>query len=101
MGGTEQAGPKMVATHEEMAEARVPMQWRDYCAHKLIPLNKCRRKNFYLPFRCEDLRHEYEKCQYEQYMLRVGEMTEIVKEQRKADMAAREARELEDMRKSS
>lgn len=43
-------------------------EWRDYCAHKLIPLNKCRRQNFYLPFRCVDERHEYEKCQYYQYV---------------------------------
>lgn len=44
----------------------LPAQWRDFCAHKLIPLNKCRRKNFYMPFRCEDERHDYEKCQYDQ-----------------------------------
>lgn len=84
-----------------MVREGVPLQWRDYCAHKLIPLNKCRQKNFYLPFRCEELRHDYEKCQYEQYMRRVGEMKGILKEQRKAEMAAREAKELEDRRKAS
>ncbi|KAJ6898966.1 hypothetical protein NC652_025463 [Populus alba x Populus x berolinensis] len=32
----------MIATQEEMAEARVPIPYRDQCAHLLIPLNKCR-----------------------------------------------------------
>jgi hypothetical protein len=27
----------------------------------LIPLNACRRKNYYLPWECEDERHGYEK----------------------------------------
>ena len=27
---------------EEMDAARLPYQWRDYCAHLLIPLNDCR-----------------------------------------------------------
>lgn len=31
-----------------------------------IPLNKCRQKNFYLPWKCEDERHTYEKCQYDE-----------------------------------
>ena len=46
---------------------KVDLAWRDYCAHLLIPLNKCRRDSFYLPWKCGDLRHEYEKCQYFQY----------------------------------
>ncbi|KAG6375155.1 hypothetical protein JVT61DRAFT_3362 [Boletus reticuloceps] len=32
----------------------------------LIPLNVCRRKNFYLPWECENERHGYEKCQYDE-----------------------------------
>ena len=27
----------------------------------LIPLNKCRHKEYYLPWKCEDERHGYEK----------------------------------------
>lgn len=46
--------------------AGMPLHWRDYCAHILIPLDKCRRENFFLPFRCVDERHAYEKCQYGQ-----------------------------------
>jgi hypothetical protein len=44
----------------------LPLAYRDNCAHFLIPLNKCRRQNYFLPFRCVDERHTYEKCQYEE-----------------------------------
>ncbi|CDF40734.1 unnamed protein product [Chondrus crispus] len=94
MGGNEPVGEaKMQVTREEMMEARIPNHWRDFCAHKLIPLNKCRRKNFFLPFRCEEERHEYEKCQHDQYMRRVAEMKAILKEQKKAAREAADAAE--------
>ena len=32
----------------------------------LIPLNKCRHKELYAPWKCEDERHGYEKCQYDE-----------------------------------
>jgi hypothetical protein len=49
---------------EEMDAARIPWAWRDYCAHLLIPLNKCRRQNAYVPWACHHEKHVYEKCQY-------------------------------------
>ena len=49
-----------------MAAAGVPMCWRDKCANILIPLNECRRNTMYMPWKCEELRHAYEKCQYEE-----------------------------------
>ncbi|CAI9768465.1 unnamed protein product [Fraxinus pennsylvanica] len=52
---------KMIATQEEMVEAKVPIPYRDQCAHLLIPLNKCRQAEFYLPWKCEAERHTYEK----------------------------------------
>ena len=57
---------KMIATEQQMKDARIPIAWRDYCAHILIKLNKCRNENFYLPNKCVELRHAYEKCQYEE-----------------------------------
>ena len=36
-----------------MADARLPLAYRDSCAGLLIPLNKCRVKEFYLPWKCE------------------------------------------------
>jgi hypothetical protein len=41
------------ATREEMAAAKLPLAYRDSCAHLLIPLNKCRRKTWYMPWKCE------------------------------------------------
>ena len=41
------------ATRAEMSAAKVPLPYRDTCAHLLIPLNKCRYQNYYLPWRCE------------------------------------------------
>jgi hypothetical protein len=56
----------MKATREEMAAAHVPLAYRDQCAHILIPLNKCRQKTYYAPWECTDLRHNWEKCEYEE-----------------------------------
>lgn len=41
------------ATREEMAAAHLPLAYRDGCAHLLIPLNRCRRAEYYLPWKCE------------------------------------------------
>ena len=35
-----------------MSEARLPLQYRDSCAHLLIPLNRCRFEEYYLPWKC-------------------------------------------------
>jgi hypothetical protein len=44
-------GPRL-ATREEMSEAKLPLAYRDSCAHLLIPLNKCRHKTWYAPWKC-------------------------------------------------
>lgn len=64
---------KMVATREEMKRAKLDVAYRDFCAHLLIPLNECRRKSFYLPWKCEHERHVYEKCQYKECVARRNE----------------------------
>ncbi|KAJ4845428.1 hypothetical protein Tsubulata_045415 [Turnera subulata] len=74
----------MIATQEEMVEARVPIPYRDQCAHLLIPLNKCRQSEFYLPWKCEDLRHSYEKCEYELVMERMLQMQKIRQSQQQS-----------------
>ncbi|CAK9163706.1 unnamed protein product [Ilex paraguariensis] len=68
---------KMIATQAEMVEAKVPIPYRDQCAHLLIPLNKCRQAEFYLPWKCENERHSYEKCEYELVMERMLQMQKI------------------------
>ena len=41
------------ATREEMSAAKLPLAYRDSCAHLLIPLNRCRVEEYYLPWKCE------------------------------------------------
>lgn len=50
-----------------MKAAQIPLNFRDYCADILIPLNICRRETWHSPFQCTDLRHAYEKCQHDEY----------------------------------
>ena len=58
--------PVMVATQEEMEAAAVPMDKRDYCAHKYIKLMECHREKFPWASRCLPVKHEYEHCEYEE-----------------------------------
>jgi len=60
-----------VAVQADLQNAKIDIGYRDFCAHLLIPLNACRRKNFYLPWKCEHERHAYEKCEYKEYQRRV------------------------------
>ena len=55
-----------------MKAAQVPLAFRDYCAHILIPLNECRYNHWFSPFQCTDLRHAYEKCQYDECAALLG-----------------------------
>ena len=72
--------PRMLVTPEELQSAmvqplslrcpefrctQVPLGWRDECSHFLIPLNECRHKTVYAPWKCTSLRHAYEKCEYD------------------------------------
>ncbi|KAJ9093814.1 hypothetical protein QFC19_008191 [Naganishia cerealis] len=48
------------ASQSELDASRVPLGWRDQCsAHKTL----------YAPWACEDERHGYEKCQYDEYVV--------------------------------
>ncbi len=57
----------MKVTQKEMMDAQLPHHVRDYCAHDLIPLNKCRRANGYMVWACKDELHEYEICMFKEY----------------------------------
>ncbi|KAI1747802.1 NADH-ubiquinone oxidoreductase B18 subunit-domain-containing protein [Xylaria castorea] len=65
------------ATREEMRDAKLPIAYRDSCANLLMPLNRCRVDTYYMPWKCEDERHSYEKCQYEEFKKRVVKMNEL------------------------
>lgn len=86
----EGSSKKMIATQEEMVEAKVPMAYRDQCAHLLIPLNKCRVAEFYLPWKCENERHTYEKCEYELVMERMLKMQKLREEEAKLKQAKKQ-----------
>ncbi|KAJ3272951.1 hypothetical protein HDV01_005148 [Terramyces sp. JEL0728] len=58
--------PKMYITQEELNKTQIPLAWRDYCAHLLPELNKCRHENFYKPWKCELERLTWQKCQYDE-----------------------------------
>ncbi|KAJ4489923.1 B18 subunit of NADH:ubiquinone oxidoreductase [Lentinula aciculospora] len=64
-----------IATREEMKAAKLPLGWRDQCSALLIPLNICRKEKHFLPWECEHERHVYEKCQYDDYMRRMAELS--------------------------
>ncbi|PBP15403.1 hypothetical protein BUE80_DR013861 [Diplocarpon rosae] len=70
-------GMPSTSTREQMSEARLPIQYRDGCAGLLIPLNRCRYEEYYLPWKCETERHSYEKCQYVEFKKRVSKMDEL------------------------
>ena len=69
---------RIKATEEEMQHWRIPIPYRDSCVHLLIPLNKCRLETFYLPWKCTNERHAYERCEYKEYLRRVRD--KMVKE---------------------
>jgi len=66
-----------VATAKQMSDAKLPIAYRDRCANLLIPLNRCRFETMYLPWKCENERHSYERCQYDEFIKRVKKMEEL------------------------
>ncbi|CAO1620068.1 unnamed protein product [Parajaminaea phylloscopi] len=66
------------ASLEECQAARLPLGWRDNCSALAIPLNKCRKRELYLPWKCEEERHSYEKCQYDDFIRRQRELSKQV-----------------------
>jgi len=63
----------MIATPEELESAKVPLEHRDYCAHKFIAFAKCRKDKFPLVYRCAHERHDWEVCQVDDYTIRMKE----------------------------
>jgi NADH dehydrogenase (ubiquinone) 1 beta subcomplex subunit 7 len=59
---------ELPVTAAELKANRIDVAYRDYCSHLLIPLNKCRQSTLYMPWKCEDERHAYEKCEYIEYV---------------------------------
>jgi NADH dehydrogenase (ubiquinone) 1 beta subcomplex subunit 7 len=55
----------MIATNEEMDAAKVPLAYRDYCAHLFIKWQSCMRDKF-LHWKCEEEKIAMEKCHHDE-----------------------------------
>jgi len=75
--GSRPMASSTTASQEEATRAQLPLGYRDQCSALLIPLNKCRRQNFYLPWECENEKHAYEKCQYDDYIKRMKALSKM------------------------
>ncbi|XP_063037952.1 NADH dehydrogenase [ubiquinone] 1 beta subcomplex subunit 7 [Melospiza melodia melodia] len=63
----------MVASASQLSDARVPLEQRDFCGHHLVRLLRCQRDNFPVPWGCHALRHAWDSCQHEDYVMRMKE----------------------------
>ncbi|KAF9467731.1 B18 subunit of NADH:ubiquinone oxidoreductase [Collybia nuda] len=63
------------ASQTELKQNKVPIAWRDQCSALLLPLNVCRKDKLYMPWECDHERHTYEKCQYDDYVRRMKELS--------------------------
>ena len=86
-GGHHHSNPAAYPKEEQdiaaIKAAKIPIAFRDKCAHLLIDLNKCRRETFWNPGSCGHERHTYEECGYNAYLQRVEakvQQTRIIKE---------------------
>lgn len=57
---------EMVATQEQMNLAMLPLGQRDYCAHHLIKLMKCKRDNWPNFLACKHERHDWDYCEHQE-----------------------------------
>mmetsp|Transcript_36928 Transcript_36928/g.94334 ORF Transcript_36928/g.94334 Transcript_36928/m.94334 type:complete len:80 (+) Transcript_36928:3-242(+) len=76
MGGDHAAPPRVPPNEQDCKDNLIDIGWRDYCSHLLIPLNKCRYREFFLPWKCEKERHAYEACQYHEFQYRMKKLQE-------------------------
>lgn len=56
----------MIATEEEMISAKLLLDERDYCAHKLINYKACRADVWPWAYKCLPEKHDYLNCQYDE-----------------------------------
>lgn len=54
----------MKLTQAEMESAKIPHEFRDYCAHKYLDFLVCKRDNMPWVANCHHAKHEYFDCQH-------------------------------------
>lgn len=59
----------MIATEDEMVSAKLPIEERDYCAHKKIDYLACRADVWPLAYRCAHSKHELMTCQFDELVI--------------------------------
>ncbi|CAH0407697.1 unnamed protein product [Chilo suppressalis] len=64
---------EMKAREEDLISARIPPQFRDYCAHYLLDYQVCRYKNMPMLYKCAHEKHDYLNCEHQDYVLRMKE----------------------------
>uniref|UniRef100_A0A8C4NGA8 NADH dehydrogenase [ubiquinone] 1 beta subcomplex subunit 7 n=1 Tax=Eptatretus burgeri TaxID=7764 RepID=A0A8C4NGA8_EPTBU len=62
-----------LVTAEQMQQAVLPLTCRDYCAHEYIRLLRCRRENFPNYWACNEEKHAWQKCGFDEYVMRMKE----------------------------
>ncbi|KAI9203255.1 NADH-ubiquinone oxidoreductase B18 subunit-domain-containing protein [Polychytrium aggregatum] len=78
----------MRISQAELDKTQIPHAWRDYCAHLLPDLNRCRIDSYYLPWHCENERMAWQKCQYDDYQRRMRVLAKERKDAANASVAA-------------
>ncbi|KAJ8251371.1 hypothetical protein GJAV_G00220630 [Gymnothorax javanicus] len=73
LGFDERKEREMVATQQQMNEAQLPVLQRDYCAHHLLKLLKCKRDNWPNFLACKHERHDWDYCEHQDYVMRMKE----------------------------
>lgn len=58
---------------EHLISAKIPPEFRDYCAHILMDYLVCRHKHMPLVYRCHHEKHAYLNCEHADYILRMKE----------------------------
>ena len=53
-------------TEEQMANAKIPPRFRDYCAGEFAEYKKCKYYEFPFLGRCKPYLHVWEECQYQE-----------------------------------
>lgn len=56
----------MIATEAEMISAKIPLEERDYCAHKKIDYLACRADVWPWAYQCHHAKHDVLNCQYDE-----------------------------------
>ncbi|QSL65369.1 hypothetical protein MERGE_002679 [Pneumocystis wakefieldiae] len=57
----------------------INLSYRDGCMGLLEELNYCRDSTWYLPWKCMEERHAYEKCEYQAFKERIERLEELEK----------------------